>query len=44
MIDRDAGVYPMVGPGQGYDEMITGDHIPSRNEVEIKPPDASEMF
>jgi acetolactate synthase-1/2/3 large subunit len=44
MIDRDAGVYPMVGPGQGYDEMITGDHIPSRNKVEIKPPDASEMF
>ena len=30
MIDRDAGVYPMVGPGQGYDEMITGEHIPSR--------------
>jgi acetolactate synthase-1/2/3 large subunit len=44
MIDRDAGVYPMVGPGQGYDEMITGDHIPSRNKVEIKAPDASEMF
>jgi acetolactate synthase-1/2/3 large subunit len=44
MIDRDAGVYPMVGPGQGYDEMITGDYIPSRNKVEIKPPDASEMF
>jgi acetolactate synthase-1/2/3 large subunit len=44
MIDRDAGVYPMVGPGQGYDEMITGDHIPSRNSVEIKTPDASEMF
>jgi acetolactate synthase I/II/III large subunit len=34
----------MVGPGQGYDQMITGDHIPSRNEVVIKPPDASEMF
>ena len=44
MIDRDAGVYPMVGPGQGYGEMITGDHIPSRNHVVIKPPDASEMF
>src|SRR5690606_22125708 len=25
MIDPDAGVYPMVGPGQAYDEMITGD-------------------
>jgi acetolactate synthase-1/2/3 large subunit len=44
MIDRDAGVYPMVGPGQGYNEMITGEHIPSRTQVEIKPPDASEMF
>jgi acetolactate synthase-1/2/3 large subunit len=44
MIDPDAGVYPMVGPGQGYDSMITGDHIPSRTTVEIKTPDASEMF
>ena len=30
IIDPDAGVYPMVGPGMAYDEMITGDHIPSR--------------
>jgi acetolactate synthase-1/2/3 large subunit len=44
MIDPDAGVYPMVGPGQAYDEMITGDHIPSRTAVDIKAPDASEMF
>jgi acetolactate synthase-1/2/3 large subunit len=44
MIDVDAGVYPMVGPGQAYDAMITGDHIPSRTAVEIEPPDASEMF
>jgi acetolactate synthase I/II/III large subunit len=44
IIDRDAGVYPMVGPGQGYSEMITGDHIPSRSAVETKAPDASEMF
>ncbi|MGH8176869.1 MAG: biosynthetic-type acetolactate synthase large subunit [Steroidobacter sp.] len=44
MIDPDAGVYPMVGPGQAYDEMITGDHIPSRNKHEIRAPDASEMF
>jgi acetolactate synthase-1/2/3 large subunit len=29
----DAGVYPMVGPGPGYDDMITGDHIPSRTKV-----------
>jgi len=44
IIDPDAGVYPMVGPGQAYDEMITGDHIPSRDKVEIKPVGASEMF
>jgi acetolactate synthase I/II/III large subunit len=44
LIDQDAGVYPMVGPGQAYDEMITGEHIASRNEVEIKTPDASKMF
>jgi acetolactate synthase-1/2/3 large subunit len=44
IIDRDAGVYPMVGPGQGYSEMITGDHIPSRTEVPPTVPDASEMF
>ena len=44
MIDPDAGVYPMVGPGQSYDEMITGEFIPSRRKVDIKPPDPSEMF
>jgi acetolactate synthase-1/2/3 large subunit len=44
IIDRDAGVYPMVGPGQGYSEMITGDHIASRTEVPAKIPGASEMF
>ena len=44
MIDVDAGVYPMVGPGQAYADMITGDHIPSRTRVDIKTPDASEMF
>jgi acetolactate synthase-1/2/3 large subunit len=44
MIDPDAGVYPMVGPGQAYDEMITGEHIPSRTRHEIRAPDASEMF
>jgi acetolactate synthase I/II/III large subunit len=44
VIDPDAGVYPMVGPGQAYDEMITGEHIPSRAPVEIRRPDESEMF
>jgi acetolactate synthase-1/2/3 large subunit len=44
IIDPDAGVYPMVGPGQSYDEMITGDWIRSRNAAPVRPPDASEMF
>jgi acetolactate synthase I/II/III large subunit len=44
MIDPDAGVYPMVGPGQSYEAMITGEHIPSRHPVDIKTPGPSEMF
>ena len=45
IIDPDAGVYPMVGPGQAYDEMITGDFIESRHEHGFRAaPDASEMF
>jgi acetolactate synthase, large subunit (EC 2.2.1.6) len=44
MIDPDAGVYPMVGPGQAYDQMITGDFIVSRHKTEIQSPDESEMF
>ncbi len=31
MIDQDADVFPMVGPGQGYGNMITGPFIPSRS-------------
>ncbi len=30
IIDPNACVYPMVGPGMSYDQMITGDFIPSR--------------
>ncbi len=44
VIDPDAGVYPMVGPGQAYDEMITGDFIVSRHKTEIRSPGESEMF
>jgi acetolactate synthase I/II/III large subunit len=44
MIDPDAGVYPMVGPGQCYEDMITGEFIPSRHKVDIKTPGPSEMF
>ncbi|RJS93756.1 biosynthetic-type acetolactate synthase large subunit [Salinisphaera sp. Q1T1-3] len=46
MVDPDAGVYPMVGPGKTYREMITGDWINSRyaddaGDTDVGP---SEMF
>jgi acetolactate synthase-1/2/3 large subunit len=44
MIDPDAGVYPMVGPGLAYDDMITGDHIAGRNKGSGGEPDTSGMF
>ncbi|HXC60552.1 MAG TPA: biosynthetic-type acetolactate synthase large subunit [Steroidobacteraceae bacterium] len=45
MIDPDAGVFPMVPPGQGYDAMITGDFIPARSKpAAVEKPGASEMF
>jgi acetolactate synthase-1/2/3 large subunit len=50
MIDQNADVFPMVGPGQGYAEMVTGPFIPSRPRVEAAPRDgerkqtASDMF
>ena len=30
VIDPDAGVYPMVGPGAGYAQMVTGEFIAAR--------------
>jgi acetolactate synthase-1/2/3 large subunit len=44
VIDPDAGVYPMVGPGLGYDKMITGDYIKSREKPADETPGPSEMF
>jgi acetolactate synthase-1/2/3 large subunit len=44
IIDRDAGVYPMVGPGQSYENMITGDYIKSRSKPSDESPGPSEMF
>ncbi len=44
IIDQDAGVYPMVGPGQSYENMITGDFIKSRSKPSDDTPGASEMF
>lgn len=44
VIDPDAGVYPMVGPGLSYDKMITGDFIKSRSKPKGGQPGPSEMF
>ena len=33
MVDQTAHVYPMVAPGMGYKDMITGKYIPSRGEA-----------
>lgn len=46
MIDCNAEVYPMVGPGQSYSQMITGPYIKSRTgdkAVHIDP-NSTEMF
>jgi acetolactate synthase-1/2/3 large subunit len=37
MIDRNASVFPMVGPGMGYKEMITGDFITPRKTDQPPP-------
>jgi acetolactate synthase I/II/III large subunit len=46
IIDPEASVYPMVGPGLSYREMVTGDFIPNRYDSggDTPEPDASEMF
>ncbi len=44
IIDPDAGVYPMVGPGMSYDKMITGEFIASRDKPSDEQPGPSEMF
>ena len=44
IIDPDAGVYPMVGPGLAYDQMVTGDFIPARSPKEMEDIDDSSMF
>ena len=44
IIDPDAGVYPMVGPGMAYSEMITGDFIASRQKPSAAEVGPAEMF
>jgi acetolactate synthase I/II/III large subunit len=43
MIDPEACVYPMVGPGMGYKEMITGDFIAGRDSDENLPESPSKL-
>jgi acetolactate synthase-1/2/3 large subunit len=35
MVDQDAHVYPMIGPGLGYKDMITGEFIKRRDGHEL---------
>ena len=35
---------PMIGPGLGYSQMITGDFIADRSDVDPEDPDSSAMF
>jgi acetolactate synthase-1/2/3 large subunit len=44
IIDPMASVYPMVGPGMSYGQMITGDWIPSRSAPETVTTDKADLF
>jgi acetolactate synthase-1/2/3 large subunit len=45
MIDPDACVFPMIGPGMGYREMVTGPHIKERKQEEpVKPSKPTDLF
>ena len=44
VIDPMASVYPMVGPGMSYDQMITGDWIPSRISKPAAKQDKADLF
>jgi len=37
IVDQSAHVYPMVGPGMSYGQMLTGKYIPDRNSITKKP-------
>ncbi|MGH8456237.1 MAG: biosynthetic-type acetolactate synthase large subunit [Stenotrophobium sp.] len=44
VIDPMASVYPMVGPGMSYEQMITGDWIPSRTAPAPDKTDKADLF
>lgn len=43
-IDTEAGVYPMVGPGQSYAAMITGPHIKGRTSPQEEKLSTADLF
>ena len=43
MIDTNAHVYPMVGPGMGYKEMAVGDYITPRTEAAVVEHEVKDM-
>ncbi|MEM6640509.1 MAG: biosynthetic-type acetolactate synthase large subunit [Pseudomonadota bacterium] len=44
IIDPDASVYPMVGPGQSYRQMVTGPFIKNRYNDDDEAPTPTGMF
>lgn len=44
MTDKEAFVYPMVGPGLSYKDMLTGPHIVGREEEPFVELDAADAF
>ncbi|MCC5859415.1 MAG: acetolactate synthase, large subunit, biosynthetic type, partial [Ectothiorhodospiraceae bacterium] len=49
MIDPDAGVYPMVGPGMSYKQMVTGEWITAREfkggrQAKVDPLETPDLF
>ena len=42
MTDQDAMVFPMVGPGAGYKDMLVGDHIVPREAPRTDPENAGD--
>lgn len=44
MIDPEAHVFPMAGPGLSYKEMVTGPHMKFRTQEEAKAQKTTDMF
>ena len=44
MIDPDACVFPMIGPGLGYKDMVTGPYVKARTHEPTKPAKITDLF